>query len=60
MLELSFDEAIAMLESGNESGASRAADALTALRFELYDTPDGREHHARLEEQLESLTEVEQ
>jgi hypothetical protein len=35
MLELSFDEAIAMLESGNESGASRAADALTALRFEL-------------------------
>ncbi len=58
VLEAGFESAIEDIEAGDPTAAMRASDALTALRFELYDTPEGREHHAELELQLEALTET--
>jgi hypothetical protein len=58
-LEAEFANAISDLESGDTKAALRATDALTALRFELYNTPSGRARHAELEARLEAHTEVE-
>lgn len=57
-LEDGFQTAIDDIASGDPTAAMRANDALTALRFELYDTPEGRSHHAELEARLEALTEA--
>lgn len=58
-LEAQFEAAVADLESGSPEAAARAEAALTALRPELYTTPEGREHHIALESRLEILTENE-
>jgi hypothetical protein len=54
-LETAFADAIDDLESGDETAERRANDALTALRFELYHSPNGRAQHAELEQQLDNL-----
>jgi hypothetical protein len=55
-LEHGFDTALDEFRAGDFTAASRAATALSALRSELYATPEGRERHAELEQQLDSLT----
>lgn len=57
MLERDFDNALEELRAGDTTAANRAANALTALRTELYTTPEGRERHAELERQLDAYTE---
>lgn len=56
MLEHDFDTALDELRAGDSTAASRAAAALSALRSELYATPEGRERHAELEQQFDSIT----
>jgi hypothetical protein len=58
-LEGSFETALGELEAGDPSAQNRAADALTALRFELYTTATGQARHAELEQKLDRLTEEE-
>jgi hypothetical protein len=58
-LEGAFEDAMMALESGDEHAAAQASDALTALRYELYATPEGRAHHEILETRLERFTEDE-
>lgn len=55
LLQSEYNLAIKELEQGDSSAKQRATDALTALRFELYETPEGRERHAALEARLEKL-----
>lgn len=56
LLEKELDTALVELQTGDASARGRAINALTALRTELYRTPEGQARHAELERQLELLT----